>query len=129
MGKKYKLTDSELQQVVTESVVKILNEDKNMLSNISNKDKKKFDVALINSCVVYWYMKNMDGTYDSYMDRINNYLEWMASRPSDRTKYNAMKFVKDFINKHKLTDEFLRDYCYDLEHNNPREKWNKQLRK
>ena len=100
-----------------------------MLSNINNKDKKKFDVALINSCVVYWYMKNMDGTYDSYMDRINNYLEWMASRPSDRTKYNAMKFVKDFINKHKLTDEFLRDYCYDLEHNNPREKWNKQLRK
>ena len=70
-----------------------------MLSNISNKDKKKFDVALINSCVVYWYMKNMDGTYDSYMDRINNYLEWMESRPSDRTKYNAMKFVKDFINK------------------------------
>jgi hypothetical protein len=45
----------------------------------------------------------------------------MVSRPSDRTKYNAMKFVKDFINKHKLTDEFLIDYCYNLEHNNPRE--------
>ena len=100
-----------------------------MLSNISNKDKKKFDIALINSCVVYWYMKNMDGTYDIYMDRINNYLEWMKSRPSDRTKYNAMKFVKEFINKHKLTDEFLREYCFNLEHNNPREKWNKQLRK
>ena len=38
---------------------------------ISTKDKNKFDVALINSCVVYWYMKNMDDTYDSYMDRIN----------------------------------------------------------
>ena len=46
-----------------------------MLSNISNKDKKKFDVALINSCAVYWYMRHMYGTYDSYMDRINNYLE------------------------------------------------------
>jgi hypothetical protein len=74
-------------------------------------------------------MKNMDGSYDIYMDRINNYLEWMVSRQSDRTKYNAMKFVKDFINKHKLTDEFLREYCFNLEHNNPREKWNEQLRK
>ena len=99
------------------------------METISDKDKKKFDVALINSCVVYWYMKNMDGTYDSYMDRINNYLECMKSRPSEKVKYNALKFVKEFINKHKLTDEFLRDYCYDLEHNNPREKWNKQLRK
>ena len=26
-----------------------------MLSNISNKDKKNFDTALINSCIVYWY--------------------------------------------------------------------------
>ena len=100
-----------------------------MLSNISNKDRKKFDIALINSCVVYWYMKNMDGSYDIYMDRINNYLEWMKSRPSDRVKYNAMKFVKEFINKHKLTDEFLREYCFNLEYNNPREEWNKKLRK
>lgn len=100
-----------------------------MLSNISNKDKKKFDIALINSCVVYWYMENMDGTYESYMDRINNYLEWKKSKPSEKVTYNALKFVKEFINKHKLTDVFLRKYCYDLEHNNPREKWNKQLRK
>lgn len=100
-----------------------------MLSHISNKEKKKFDSALINSCVVYWYMKNMDGTYDSYMDRINNYLEWLAKRPSESVKYNAMKFVKEFINKHKLTDEFLRDYCYELEHNNPRQKWNDKLKK
>lgn len=100
-----------------------------MLSNISNKDKKKFDVALINSYVVYWYMKNMDNTYDSYMDRINNYLEWMANRPSEKVVYNAMKFVKEFINKHKLADEFLRDYCSELEHNNPRQKWNKQYRR
>lgn len=100
-----------------------------MLSNISNKEKRKFDIALINSSVVYWYMKNMDNTYDSYMDRINNYLEWLVNRPSERVKYNAIKFVKEFINKHKLTDEFLRDYCSKLEHNNPRAKWNKQLRK
>ena len=99
------------------------------MENISDKDKKKFDVALINSCVVYWYMKNMDGTYDSYMDKINDYLEWMKSRPSEKVKYNALKFVKEFINKHKLTDEFLREYCFNLEHKNPREKWNNRLRK
>ena len=100
-----------------------------MLSNISNKDKKKVDIALINSCIVYWYMQNMDGTYVTYMYRINNNLEWLKSKPSDRVKYNAMKFVKDFINKNKLTDEFLREYCFELEHNNPRENWNKQLRR
>jgi hypothetical protein len=99
------------------------------MENISDKDKRKFDVSLINSCVVYWYMKNMDGTYEPYMDRIINYLEWMKSKPSERVKYNALKFVKEFINKHKLTDEFLREYCFNLEHNNPREEWNKQLRK
>ena len=99
------------------------------MENISDKDKRKFDVSLINSCVVYWYMKNMDGTYDSYMDRINNYLEWMKSKPSERVKYNALKRVKDFILKYKLTGEFLREYCFNLEHNNPRENWNKQLRK
>lgn len=98
-----------------------------MLSNISNKDKKKFDVALINSGAVYWYMQNMDGTYDSYMDRINNYLEWMANRPSEKVAYNAMKFVKEFINKHKLTDEFLRSYCSELEHNNPRAQFRDKL--
>jgi hypothetical protein len=100
-----------------------------MLSNINDKDKKKFDVALINSRAVYWYMKNMDGTYDSYMDRINKHLEWMESKPSEKVKYNAMKFVKDFILKYKLTDEFLRKYCFNLEHDNPRQKWNNQLRK
>ena len=34
------------------------------MENVSDKDKKKFDVSLINSCVVYWYMKNMDGTFE-----------------------------------------------------------------
>lgn len=99
------------------------------MENISDKDKKKFNVALINSYVVYWYMQNTDGTYDSYMDRIGNYLEWMAKRPSESVAYNAMKFVKEFVKKHKLTDEFLREYCSKLAHNNPREKWHKQLRK
>lgn len=99
-----------------------------MISNISNKEKHKFDVALINSCIVYWYMRHMDGTFDSYMDRINNYLEWMSKRPSERVKYNAMKFVKEFINKHKLTEEFLRTYCRELEHNNPRREWRNVIR-
>jgi hypothetical protein len=102
--------------------------NKRDMENVSDKDKKKFDVSLINSCVVYWYMKNMDGTYDSYMDRINNYLEWMKSKPSARVKYKALKFVKEFILKYKLTDEFLRDYCFSLEHNNPREEWRKRIR-
>ena len=100
-----------------------------MLSNISNKDRKKFDISLINSCIVYWYMKNMDGTFDSYIDKINDYIEWMKARPSEKVKCNAMKFVKDFILKHKLTDEFLREYCFKLERNNPREAWRKQIRK
>lgn len=100
-----------------------------MLSNISNKDKKKFDISLINSGVVYLYMENVDRTFDSYIDKINEYLENLKSRPSEKVKYNAMKFVKDFILKHKLTDEFLREYCYNLEHNNPRREWCKQLRK
>lgn len=75
--------------------------------------------GLMAMCIVVMY----------YMDRINNYLEWMKSRPSEKVKYNELKFVKKFILKYKLTDEFIRDYCYDLEHNNPREEWNKQLRK
>lgn len=100
-----------------------------MLSNISNKDRKKFDVSLINSGVVYLFMENRDGTFDSYIDRINEYLENLKSRPSEKVKYIAMKFVKNFILKYKLTDEFLRGYCYNLEHNNPRETWRKQLRK
>ena len=53
--------------------------------NMNDKEKKKFDVALINSNVVYWYMKNMDGSFDKYLDRINNYLEWLAKRPSQKT--------------------------------------------
>ena len=99
-----------------------------MLSNISDKDKKKFDVALINSSMVYWYMRHMDGSYDTYMDRINLYIECLQKRPSEKTKYNALKFVKDFIKKYNLTDEFLRTYCSKLEHNNPRETWRKNLK-
>lgn len=100
-----------------------------MLSNISNKDRKKFDISLINSCIAHWYMENRDGTFDSYIDKIDDYLEQMKSRPSEKVKYTAMKFVKDFILKYKLTDEFLRGYCYNLEHNNPRKMWKDKLRK
>lgn len=99
-----------------------------MLDNISPKDKRKFDIALINSCIVYWYMKKNDGTYDSYLERIDNYLKWLSGRPSDKLQYNAMKAVKEFINRYKLTDEFLRTYCFNLEHNNPRETWNRRFR-
>ena len=95
---------------------------------MNDKDKNKFDVALINSGVVYWYMKNSDGSFDKYMDRIDNYLGWLSKRPSEKVCYNAMKSVKEFINKYNLTDEFLRDYCFKLEHNNPRDTWNKLTR-
>ncbi len=90
--------------------------------------KKKFDVALINSRVVYWYMKNSDGTFDKYLDRINNYLVWLSKKPSEKVAYNAMKVVKYFIVKYDLSDEFLREYCFNLEHNNPREEWRKRMR-
>lgn len=99
-----------------------------MLDNIPYKEKRKFDIALINSCIVYWYMRHMDGTFDTYMERIDNYLEWMQGKPSERVKYNAMKFVKEFIKKYKLTDEFLRAYCHKLEHNNPRSDWKKLIK-
>lgn len=99
-----------------------------MLTNINPKDKRKFDIALINSCIVYWYMKKDDGTYDSYLDRIDNYLEWLSGRPSDKLQYNAMKAVKEFINRYKLTDDFLRAYCFNLEHDNPRADWNRRFR-
>ena len=92
---------------------------------MTDKDKKKFDIALLNSKVVYWYMRNMDGTFDKYMDRINNYLIWLSKKPSEKVCYNAMKTVKEFIVKYNFSDEFLRDYCFQLEHNNPKEKWNK----
>ena len=90
--------------------------------------KKKFDVALINSGVVYWYMKKSDGTFDKYLDRINDYLAWLSKKPSEKVAYNAMKVVKFFIVKYDLSDEFLRDYCHELEHNNPREEWRKIMR-
>ena len=86
----------------------------------NDKEKKKFDIALINSRIVYWYMKNDDGSFDRYLDRIDDYLEWLSKRPSEKLCYNAMKKVKEFINRYKLTDEYLREYCHILEHNNPR---------
>jgi len=95
---------------------------------MNDKDKKKFDVALINSGVVYWYMKNSDGSFDKYMDRIDNYLGWLSKRPSEKVCYNAMKVVKEFICKYKLSDDFLRKYCFDLEHDNPRAKWRQLTR-
>ena len=64
-------------------------------------------------------MKNDDGTYESYMDRINNYLEWLSDFPSEKTRFNALKKVKEYI-----SDEFLRDYCFKLEHDNPKTKYN-----
>lgn len=91
---------------------------------MTDKENKKFDIALINSRVVYWYMENDDGTYESYMDRINNYLEWLSYYPSEKTRFNAMKKVKDYIIKYNISDEFLRDYCSKMEHDNPKTKYN-----
>lgn len=39
-----------------------------------------------------------------------------------------MKVVKEFICKYKFTDEFLREYCHVLEHDNPRVRWNQITR-
>lgn len=94
---------------------------------MDDKNKKKFDIALINSRIVYWYMQNDDGSFEKYIDRINNYLEWLSKKPSEKVCYNAMKIVKKYINDYQLSDEFLRDYCTHLEHNNPRSEWNKKL--
>lgn len=38
-----------------------------------------------------------------------------------------MKIVKKYINDYQLSDEFLRNYCAQLEHNNPRSEWNKKI--
>ncbi len=95
---------------------------------MNDKEKKKFNVALINSRVVYWYMQNIDGSFEKYLDRIDNYLEWLSKRPSEKVCYNAMKVVKEFICKFELTDEFMREYCFVLEHDNPRVRWNKITR-
>lgn len=99
-----------------------------MENNMTDKEKNKFNIALLNSKVVYWYMKNDDGSYDKYMDRIDNYLDWLSKRPSEKVCYNAMKTVKEFIIKYNLTDEYLRKYCFTLEHDNPRESWNRIMR-
>lgn len=91
---------------------------------MTDKEHKKFDIALINSRIIHWYMKNDDGTFESYMDRINNYLEWMSKTPSEKTCFNALKKVKEYIIKHNISDEFLREHCSKLEHDNPRTKYN-----
>lgn len=91
---------------------------------MTDKERRKFDIALINSCAVYWYMKNDNGTYESYMDRINDYLEWLPNFPSRKNEFNAMKKVKEYIIKYDMSEEFLRDYCSKLEHDNPRTKYN-----
>lgn len=91
---------------------------------MTDKEHKKFDIALINSKVVYWYMKNDDKTFESYMDRINDYLEWLSKKPSEKTTFNALKKVKEYIIKYNISDEFLREYCFKLEHDNPRTKYN-----
>ena len=91
---------------------------------MTDKEHKKFDIALINSRIIYWYMKNDDGTYESYMDRINNYLEWLLDFPSEKTRFNALKKVKEYIIKYNISDEFLRDYCSKMEHDNPRTTFN-----
>lgn len=94
---------------------------------MDDKNKHKFDIALINSRIVYWYMQNDDGSFEKYIDRINNYLEWLSKKPSEKVCYKAMKIVKKYINDYQLSDEFLRDYCTHLEHNNPRSEWNKKI--
>lgn len=94
---------------------------------MDDKNKNKFDIALINSRIVYWYMQNDDGSFEKYIDRINNHLEWLSKKPSEKVCYKAMQIVKKYIKDYQLSDEFLRDYCTYLEHNNPRSEWNKKI--
>lgn len=88
------------------------------------KENKKFDVALINSCIVYWYL----GDDETYISRIESYEEWLHKYPSRKKEYDAMLIVKNFINKYNLTNDFLKEYCHNLEHNNPRSEWKKKCK-
>ena len=91
---------------------------------MEGKEKKKFDVALINSCIVYWYL----GDDETYISRIESYEKWLPKYPSRKKEYIAMLIVKKFINKYNLTNDFLKEYCHNLEHNNPRSEWNKKCK-
>jgi hypothetical protein len=51
-------------------------------------------------------------------------LKWLSHTPSEKTRLNAMKKVKDYIIKYNMSDEFLREYCSKMEHDNPRTKYN-----
>ena len=63
-----------------------------------------------------WYIHNQFAAL-SYCQQVLNLL----------IENFADGFSKIEAYKHKLTDEFLRDYCFELEHNNPRAQFRSKL--
>ena len=74
------------------------------------KENKKFDVALINSCIVYWYL----GDDETYMSRIESYEEWLPKYPSRKKEYDAMLIVKKFINIQELAASAFNQYATEV---------------
>ena len=94
---------------------------------INDKDKHKFEVALINSKIVYWYMDDLEN--DGYNKRIEEVLNWTNLTKELKQMVKYTRIVKEYIKKYNISETELRSYCFNLEHNNPRSRWQDLIRR
>lgn len=91
------------------------------------KEKHKFDVALINSHIVYWYIDDLEN--DGYNKRIEECLNWKTSNKELKKQVKYVLEVKKYIEKYGMSEEELRMYCFKLKRDNPRSRWRDVIRK
>lgn len=91
---------------------------------LTEKEKKRFSVLLINTCACYWFSVHDKSV--NYLERCDEIIDRLETGRFT-TKYDRwIPELKEMIVSHEMTDSDIHNFISTME--NPRRKWNDRMK-
>ena len=90
---------------------------------LTEKEKKRLEVLLINTCVVYW----PSFIFYSFLERIQERIDDVIIQKEGKKTQKYFAELKQIIVNHKMLDNDIVSFIKNMD--NPRKEWNDNMRK